>query len=136
MDKRPYTEIEHTADWALEVRGESLADLLIHAAEGMLELMGAEIAPGPSRTVRLRLQAPDAESLLVAWLEEILVRMELAPVTFSDFQVRVDNRFALEADLLEGSRRALQKMIKAVTFHDLRVEPGPSEWKTVVVFDV
>jgi len=136
VDEHPYTEIEHTADWALEVRGESLADLFIHAAEGMLELMGADTGPGPSRTVQFRLQAADAESLLVAWLEEILVRMELAPVTFSDFQVRVDDSFALEADLLESSRRALQKMIKAVTFHDLRVELGPSEWKTVVVFDV
>lgn len=136
MDERPYTEIEHTADWALEVRGGSLAELLVHAAEGMLDLMGAETAFGPSQTVRLRLQAEDAESLLVAWLEEILVRMELTPVTFSDFHVRVDDTFALEAEVREGSRRDLKKMIKAVTFHNLRVDHGPSEWKTVVVFDV
>jgi SHS2 domain-containing protein len=136
VDERPYTEIEHTADWALEVRGESLADLLVHAAEGMLELMGAESAPGPSRTLHLQLQAADAESLLVAWLEEILVRMDLGPVTFSGFHVRVDDSFVLEAELRQGPRRDLKKMIKAVTFHDLRVESGPSEWKTVVVFDV
>jgi SHS2 domain-containing protein len=136
VDELPYTEIEHTADWALEVHGGSLADLLVHAAEGMLELMGVEIAPGPSRTVQFRLQAEDAESLLVAWLEEILVRMELTPVTFSAFHVRVEDSFALEADLLECPRRDLKKMIKAVTFHNLRVDHGPSEWKTVVVFDV
>ncbi|MEX0788709.1 MAG: archease [Anaerolineales bacterium] len=136
MDELPYTEIEHTADWALEVRGGSLADLLVHAAEGMLDLMGAETAPGPSRTLHLHVQAADAEALLVAWLEEILVRMELAPVTFSDFQVRVADSTELEAELREGVRGDLEKMIKAVTFHDLRVEHGPSGWKTVVVFDV
>lgn len=136
MDERPFTEIEHTADWALEVRGDTLADLCAHAAEGMLQLMGAEAAPGAARAVRIRLKSPDAESMLVAWLEELLFRMERSPVTFSNFHPRVDDAFRLDARLRQHPRQDLKKSIKAVTFHNLKVERGDGGWKTVIVFDV
>lgn len=132
----PYTEIDHTADWALEVRGADLGDLMAHAAEGMLELMQVERGPGKGRRRRLRLQSADPESLLVAWLEELVVRMEMAPVTFGDFHVRGHGNTGLEAEFTEWPRSGLKKMIKAVTFHDLRIEPAREGWHTTVVFDV
>ncbi|MGH2627958.1 MAG: archease [Anaerolineales bacterium] len=136
MSQPPYHEIDHTADWALEVRGANLGELLANAAEGMIELMQAERSPSKGRRRRLRLHAADAESLLVAWLEELVVRMEMAPVTFGAFQVRANEGASLEAEYTEWTRAGLKKMIKAVTFHDLRVESGRNGWQTTVVFDV
>lgn len=132
----PYTEIDHTADWALQVRGANVGELMAHAAEGMLGLMQVERGPGEGRPRKVRLQAADPESLLVAWLEELVVRMEMAAVTFGDFHVRAVEATRLEAEFTEWPRVGLKKMIKAVTFHELRIEPGQDGWQTTVVFDV
>lgn len=109
---------------------------MAHAADGMIGLMQVEREPGLGRRRSLRLKAPDAESLLVAWLEELVVTMEMAPVTFGEFDVRTSGNTSLEAEFTEWPRAGLKKMIKAVTFHDLKVAAGPDGWRTTVVFDV
>ena len=72
----------------------------------------------------------------MAWLEEILVRMELGEVTFADARVRLVDERHLTATLTEQPLQTWRTAIKAVTFHNLKIDSGPDGWHTILVFDV
>ena len=63
-----FEEISHTADWALRVWADDLEGLFAEAARGMNALSGAQLAEGPKVKRTFEAEAPDAESLLVAFL--------------------------------------------------------------------
>ena len=136
MSDQPYEEIEHTADLALRVRGKDMAGLLRHAAEGMLALSEAQPEPGESRNIRLELQAPDDEQLLVVWLEELLYGMEMHNVTYHDFEIQVLDRTRLVANMQEQPLRSMAMHIKAVTFHDLKIITTEEGLEATLVFDI
>ena len=63
-----FEEIEHTADWALRVRGRDLGELLVNAARGMVSLMISNPPATPLNVDRnIEIDSIDAESLLVDW---------------------------------------------------------------------
>lgn len=136
MNDSTFEEIEHTADWALQVSGADFSALLHNAAQGMLELMRAEAGPGPGVKKVIRLQAHDPESLLVAWLEELLFFIEVHGVTFTSFEVQVDGYTQLTADVNEVPLQRVEKEIKAVTYHNLKIQKDQAGFTTTIVFDV
>lgn len=131
-----FEELEHTADWALEVWGTGPAALFRCAAEGMLALLNARGIGGTGTRTEIELHADDLESLLVCWLEELLYRLESEMVTFSDIDLEIHPGPRLTAQIEEVSRAPIHKQIKAVTFHDLEIRSTSNGLETIIVFDV
>lgn len=131
-----FQEIEHTADWALHVWAPDLASLLVKAAEGMYALSQVRLEEGKTTRRRIELEAQDAESLLVAFLEELLFFGEQEDVGFNRFEVNVEGRYALTAGVEGGKIASRKKEIKAVTFHHLAIREGDEGFEVDVVFDV
>lgn len=136
MEPQGFEEIEHTADWALRVRGKNLEELLRNAALGMLQLAGAEPREEPSHKRWIELQATDSEGLLVTWLEEILFILELEEVTFTEFDLRLEGNTRLMATVQEAPLKNIKEHIKAVTYHNLRITRLEDGLEATVVFDV
>ncbi len=134
-----YREVEHTADWALEVTAPDEAALLEEAARGMYALAGTRLRPAPRLSRRLELSALDLESLLVLFLEELLYLGESEGAAFDTFSLRVEphgEAWHLRTDLEGAPLESMKKEIKAVTWHNLRVRRTPAGLQTVMVFDV
>jgi len=136
MTDPPFEEVEHTADWALRVRGGTLPDLFANAARGMYSLLGAERTGDIPVSHTLQLEAPDRETLLVEWLSELLYLTESQNETFDAFAVSDLTATHLEARVTGGPAGPMNKQIKAVTFHDLRIEEAERGYEVTVVFDV
>lgn len=136
MDELRYQETEHTADWALAVRGSTLDELFRSAAQGMLSLIGAAPKQVEPDLRELELRANDLESLLVSWLEEILFRIEVHHILAQDFEVHVEPPGHLTASVREAPLDRLERPIKAVTFHDLAIERDDGGYRVAIVFDV
>ncbi len=128
-------EVEHTADWELEVWAPDLAGLLAEAAHGMYELMGIEVSDEERCHRRLEFEAEDREQLLVSFLEELLHLAELEDQAFDVSLLEVDGTRLL-ARLEGGSIVARTKEIKAVTFHRLRITETGRGLSTSIIFDV
>jgi SHS2 domain-containing protein len=133
-----FEEVEHTADWALRVRGRDLRELLVNAARGMSHLLVSDVEAISSQVERrFSLDALDAESLLVAWLSELAYWAEAEMLVFREYElsrVRLDH---LEAAARGGHVPGLQKHIKAVTYHNLKITETEDGWlEATVVFDV
>ncbi len=131
-----FEEIEHTADWALRVRGQNLTDLFRNAALGMLSLLDIESVPGNSESRFFELKAEDTETLLVSWLEELLYPLEVENAAVVDFQVDVLEKAQLKATIELKKIASIKKEIKAVTFNELDIRPVDSGYETIVVYDV
>ena len=130
-----YEEIEHTADWALRVWAPDLPGLLREAAAGMYALMGARGGEAIEAPVRIAVSGMDAESLLVAYLSELLRVGENQGLMAAHASPRVDG-FKIDSEIQVDRMLGLDKEIKAVTFHNLSVRAIPGGLETTIVFDV
>lgn len=130
-----FNEIQHTADWALEVRAPDMAELFKQAALGMNWLMGIVLEPNKRVEHEVKLSAADYETLLVAFLNEILYEMEINSIGFDAFDIRLQG-FTLEARLQAAPVKDLKKSIKAVTYHNLEIRKNHDGFETTIVFDV
>jgi len=131
-----YEELEHTADWALRVRGQNLSELFRNAAFGMLSLLDIEPVPGNTESRFFELKAEDTETLLVSWLEELLYPLEVENAAVVDFQVEVLEKAQLKAMIELKKIASIKKEIKAVTFNELDIRTVDSGYETIIVFDV
>jgi SHS2 domain-containing protein len=132
-----YEEIEHTADWALRVRGRDLRELLVNAGRGMVSLMMSDPTTLPSNVEqRFEIESIDAESLLVDWLSELAYWAEAELLIFHQFDLQNVTPTSLEATVRGGHAPELKKHIKAVTYHNLEIIETEAGLEATVVFDV
>jgi SHS2 domain-containing protein len=132
---RGHREVEHTADWGLEVWAPDLPELLEEAARGMFELMGAVVSEEDRCHRQLEITADDGEQLMVSFLEELLFLAEAENFAFEGFLLElVENR--LLARLEGGAIVSRDKEIKAVTFHNLQIGKTERGLETRIIFDV
>jgi SHS2 domain-containing protein len=130
-----HRELEHTADWELEVWGPNMSALIAEAARGMYGLMGVEISKDARCHRQIELAADDREQLLVSFLGELLFLAESENLAFDGFLLRVDGTMLL-ARLEGGSIVKCTKEIKAVTFHRLEISETGRGLETSIIFDV
>ncbi len=130
-----HEEVPHTADWALRVWAEDLPLLFAEAAHGMSSLSGVRLEPAPRLGRTLELEATDHESLLVAFLSEVLYIQEQERIGFDQLDIAIQGT-RLTAQMEGAPLASLAKPIKAVTFHNLKIECSPHGCQVELVFDV
>jgi SHS2 domain-containing protein len=131
-----FEEVEHTADWAYRVWGPTLSDLFIQAARGLYSLAGAQIAPEPCVDRTLELQGVDTESLLIAWLNELLNLHESKNLACDRFEIVKLEEQTLQAKVTGAPVQQWVKDIKAATYHNLAIHPTPTGFEVTIVLDV
>lgn len=132
-----FEEIEHTADWALRVRGRDLGELMVNAARGMGHLLVDTPDDVPTEIEQqFDLEGYDPESLLVTWLSELAYWAEMEGIVFKEFELKLIGPTHLQAVGRGGQAPDLKKHIKAVTFHDLEIIQTDDRVETTIVFDV
>jgi SHS2 domain-containing protein len=130
-----HREVEHAADWGLEVWAPDLPGLMEEAARGMFELMGVEVSDDTRSHRQLEIGADDREQLLVSFLEELLFIADSEELAFDVFLLKLVDTNLL-ARLEGGGIVSRTKEIKAVTYHYLKIEDTRRGLKTTIVFDV
>jgi SHS2 domain-containing protein len=130
-----FMEIEHTADWALEVWAPDHAELFRQAAIGMNQLSELELDHTRAVEETIELSAMDIESLLVSFLSELVFLAEQDDLGFNSFVLKID-QLKLHAKLTGGKILSRKKEIKAVTYHNLEVIETEGVFQVVIVFDV
>ena len=132
-----FEEVEHTADKALRIFGTNLTELFLSAAAGLTHLMAAEVSEISTEIEKsIELEAIDAESLLVDWLSELAYWAESEMLVFKEFRIKKATATHLQAKLFGGKTSMLEKHIKAVTYHNLKIIRTSKGLEATVVFDV
>ncbi|MDE3089256.1 MAG: archease [Chloroflexota bacterium] len=132
-----FEEIPHTADWSFRAFGKDLRELFENAAFAMFTMEGAQAQVDASETTRaVAVRGIDHESLLVNWLTELLWLQESNHEIYSRFQIDLRLPTALDARVFGTPIGKIDKIIKAVTYHNLKIEQTTDGWQAVVVVDV
>ena len=131
-----FEEIEHTADISIRVWGRDLAELFANGAYGMACQLADLAEVGRTGEQSIELEAYDAETLLVAWLEELLYLDERDGCVFCDFDMLEVTPTRLRAIVRGGPVREHRRHIKAVTFSSLEIVHTGEGYETTIVFDV
>ena len=94
----------------------------------------------PARRVAIDLPADEVEYLLFDWLRAILYHFEVDHLLVARCEVRVSPSAGLQAVLkgetFDPSRHELSHEVKAITYHDLRVEETEDGWLAEVIVDI
>ena len=130
-----YREIEHTADWELQVWAPDFPVLLETAARGMYALAHTTLMETARTSCTFELSSRDRESLLVDFLSELLFLGEEENLAFDEFRLSMDGN-NLKAQVLGAPIREQVKEIKAVTYHRLQVRQTDTGLEVNIVFDV
>lgn len=131
----PYQEIQHTADRSVKVWAQDLPSFFAESARAMNAIAGIRLQPGPRTQRSFETNGPDAESLLVAFLSELVFATEMENLGFDEFEVRLDDD-SLQVRMTGAPLLEIEKAIKAVTFHGLQIRTEGSMVTAEIVFDV
>ena len=140
----PFEIIEHTADVGIKVWGPTLTELFENAAKGMFHIISCGKGPSGGERIKrkseLRNNTDAMEELLVIWLSEILYIFNKEKICLDNFKITGLNNTKLNAEI-EGSSMDLYQSnnyteIKAVTFHNLKIDEDVNGFSCTIIFDV
>lgn len=142
--QRPFEIIEHPADVGFVAYGATREELFANAALAMMTLACAPQQIEERERRAIAVTAADLESLLYAWLAEILAIADAEQLFFRRAEVhnlasqpqRITLRGAVFGEKYDKQRHAAGTYIKAVTFHQLQVQQAAQGWRAQVYLDV
>jgi SHS2 domain-containing protein len=131
-----YEILPHTADVGIAASGATLEELFSEAVRGTAAVILDTEPPPPTGAAPISASGEDPAALLAAFLEECLFLWESEGRLAVGADLRVEaGRCAGKALVCEGVE-AGGPAIKAVTYHQLRVEKVGDRWEATVYFDV
>ena len=134
-----YDQVPHTADLAARIYGKTLTELFENAAFAMFDMMADLEGLIQEEEVEISVEAPDLESLLIFWLNEVLYTAYTKSIFFTEFHVISLNDNGLTVSAKGGPlglRNRIKNEIKAATFHDVRIGETDDGYEVTVVFDI
>jgi len=139
-DATGYEFFEHTADVGMRVRGASLAELFIHAAQGLVALVAEDSAIRPTESRPVALAASSVEELLQAWLTEFIVWFDVECFLPGAYELEAVSATSLRGrvrgERFDPARHTHGTEVKGVTRHQFRVEKADGHWEAQLIFDV
>jgi SHS2 domain-containing protein len=139
--KKDYELIDYTADVGIKATGKDLAQAFSHAAAGMFSLITDPQKIEEADWSDVEVSAPDRETLLVAWLNELIFLFETERWLFKRFHIKTLNENSLTArcygEKIDKTRHELKREIKSATYHMLKIERLPGdEYQVQVLLDI
>lgn len=133
------------ADVAFEAEGRTLSELFQSAALAMTNTMVKNLdAILPKQTKEIIVSAPNTETLLFNFLQELIYYKDTEQLLFSKFDIEITN--TEEGGYVQTSKAFGEKLdvtrhesltdVKAVTMHMFEVKPEAHGWRAKVILDI
>jgi len=137
--EKDFEIVGHTADVGIKAYGADISQAFTNAARALFSLI-TELDDVEEILHRdIELTAPDEESLLVDWLNELIYLFDTENIVFKRFDVTKLNDTQLKArsygEKVDSSKHRLKIGVKAATYHMLKVAKGDG-CQVQVLFDI
>ena len=137
--EKDFEIVDHTADVGIIAYGASMNQAFANAAKALFSLI-AELDNVEEVLHRdIELLAPDQESLLVDWLNELIYLFDTENIIFKRFDIIELNDTQLKArsygEKVDSLKHILKIGVKAATYHMLKVDKT-NGCKVQVLFDI
>ncbi len=137
--EKEFEIVNHTADVGIIAYGTDINQAFANAAKALFSLI-TDLDDVEEVTHRdIELTAPDQESLLVEWLNELIYLFDAEQIIFKRFDITQLSRTHLKARCyghkVDSSKHKLKTGFKAATYHMLKIEKSNGS-KVQVLFDI
>ncbi len=142
--------IDISGDVGLRAFGSTLKEAFLNASLGMYSLITNLDSIAVEKTAALSVESHSLDGLLVSWLNELIFRFDTygfigKKVTIDTLECDTGNRAGLntcklsaviEGEEFDPGRHEGKFLIKAATYHRLRIEKTDGQWEISVIFDI
>ena len=137
--EKDFDIVDHTADVGIVAYGTDMSQAFANAAKALFNLI-TELDDVEEILHRdIKLTAPDQESLLVEWLNELIYLFDAECIIFKRFDITELNNTRLKArsygEKVDSSKHRLKIGVKAATYHMLKIDKD-NGCKAQVLFDI
>lgn len=139
MTEQGWEHFPHEADIGVIGYGATLAAAFEQAALGLTAVICEPALVQPRECVSVQCEAPDAELLLVDWLNALIYEMATRHMLFSRFAVTTDGRqLSGQAwgERIDVPRHQPAVEAKGATYTELQVRQDNGMWHAQCVVDV
>ncbi|MFH1996939.1 MAG: archease [Candidatus Omnitrophota bacterium] len=134
-----YEQFEHTADIGVKIYGKDIKGLFQNAAFAMFDIIADLEGLKTTITLSFDLKAANREELLQTWLDELLFNFYTKWIIFSDFKIERISNGRIKAKAfgrhVGENKNRLKTEIKAITYHNLKIERSENGFEATVLFD-
>lgn len=134
-----YKYFEHQADIGIIGLGQSLPEAFEEGAKAMFQVMCDIDKVEPKKTIKIKLESNDDESLFIDWLNELLAKKDIEEMMFSSFKVKIKGKSLtaeVKGEMMNSEKHHLKVEVKAATYSQLRVWREGKDYKAQCVVDV
>ena len=132
--------LDISGDVGLTAFGTSKEEAFLNVAYGMYNLITNPEAIREKKTVSVTVEKDSLDGLLVAWLNELIFHLDtygfigkkIIMDHFSDGNIRA----RIAGEEFDSKRHAGKLLIKAATYHKLRIQAMNGRWEIDVIFDI
>jgi len=132
--------LEHPADIGFRARAATLSELFANCAHALVSLILDPSQIQAAERFALSAEGSDYESLLVNWLNEVLYFVDGKRVAFCTFDISTLTETFIRCSAAGEARNARKHpprlVVKAVTYHQLRLQPTGNGYVAEVYVDV
>ena len=137
--EKEFEIVNHTADVGIIAYGADMNEAFANAAKALFSLITEldDVEEVMHRDIELT--APDQESLLVEWLNELIYLFDAENIIFKRFDITQLSQTHLKArsygHKVDSSKHKLKTGVKAATYHMLKIDKN-NGGKVQVLFDI
>ncbi|MDD5760480.1 MAG: archease [Candidatus Pacebacteria bacterium] len=132
--------LEHPADIRLKITASSKKDLFQGALKGMaLIIAGQENIKKDEKSIKkqIKVSAPEENSLLVDFLNEVLALTDIYHSVFPEIEIKELTEQKIRGVIKGQKIEEFKEEIKAVTYYGLEIfQNKKGLWEAIILFDV
>ena len=136
----PFKILDISGDVGLTAYGNTKEEAFINAATGMYSLITDPSSVLEKKVIHISVENQSTDGLLVSWLNELVFHFDaygfigkkIAVEHFSDNKIKA----RISGEEFSPDRHEGNLLIKAATYHKLRIEKKDNQWEIDVVFDI
>ncbi len=150
--------LDISADAGIRVFGKDLPEVFVNAAAGMYSLITDPVSIKAEKSIEVSVMGHSIDGLLVAWLNELIFLFDTSGFIGKEIVI-TETTPALDSPLLNAAcritgmedcslkallsggvfdpeRHEANLLLKAATYHRLRIEKINGIWEADVIFDI
>ena len=135
-----YEIFEHTADLGIRVSSVDIGSLFVEAGQAFFSVIVENLSDVRAKRERsIEITGSEMEYLFLDWLNELLYLFETEHFLCSEFHVELSEsglRATVRGEPIDLQRHQMSHEVKAITYHQLRVEQTPKGWQAEVILDI
>jgi len=137
--------LDISGDVGIRVFGKSLKELFVNAAAGLYNLITDLSFIKEERNIEILVESHSAEGLFVSWLNELVFHFDAygfigKRIVLNELIFEADKTASLRAFVtgedFDPERHSGNLLIKAATYHKLKIVQTEEGWEAEVIFDI